>query len=315
MGDNRNLVVLNSTTAIDLSSRTTTMRSLTEIRRNGTSEEKAIALLILEALKPHFTEGFPVYVILVLDYTGSMDNDIRSVKSVLTSMIHAAANDDEQWPADLRIAVVLFNDMDCYQRSERHPIRVIDFTTADVAIAILQGVMVDGGGGNQGENSQQGLAVALGITVNKRYFENQKPVSISPAQNAIVFVITDEPPGKDAPQGQGFKNETLIAAMSEKIQAGWTFHFVVEGDGGGQNPWKRWSPYAKVAKMYNILTLRSGDLDGLIDPGATGITGSGTVVPDAVRATVQTAVTELTERAQQLLLTGDVASPDTIIAL
>jgi hypothetical protein len=164
------------------------------VRWNGLEEELVVKLDVAEPVE----EPIRLDVLLLIDTTGSMSDEIERIKASLLGMTAKLRSLEREF--DLRYAAVLYRDIGDEYVTKSHPFTG-DIEGFDRA---LKGIRADGGGDGP-ESLNQGLAEAVG-RANWRE-----------GAAKVAFLIADAPPHMDYP-GDVPYGESLQAALAAGIR-------------------------------------------------------------------------------------------------
>ena len=140
----------------------------------------------------HYGQDVPLDVLFLLDSTGSMDDEIRQIKTTLQSIAQKVSN----LPAnpDLRFGMVSYRD-----RGDEYITHVYDFDSNVQRFAqSIQGVQADGG-----DDYPESLNQALHEAVND--------VGWREDSIRLMFLVADAPPHLDYPQDEDYAVEMARA--------------------------------------------------------------------------------------------------------
>ena len=156
--------------------------------------------VVLEAASRQRPQQTPLDVMFLLDATGSMDDEIASLKRTLLS-IAQQVNDLPANP-DLRFAMVAYRD-----RDDEYVTKLFDFESdPDTFLETIRNISADGGGDNP-ESLNEAFHVAL----------NQARWRTDPATVRLIFLIADAPPHLDYSQDYDYA-ELMDQARAQAVK-------------------------------------------------------------------------------------------------
>ncbi len=166
----------------------------TRIEWDGAGDELELALDVPTAI----ADPVPLDVCFLIDTTGSMGDEIASIKGALLAMTEKLRGMEREF--DLRYSAVLYRDIGDEYLTARHPF-TNDIEAFDEALRAVQA----NGGGDGPESLNQGLAEAV------------DRVDWRPDAAKVMFLIADAQPHMDYP-GDVPYGESLKAAVGKGIR-------------------------------------------------------------------------------------------------
>jgi hypothetical protein len=224
---------------------------------DGSEDELSITL---DATMP---SGLAIDVCFIIDTTGSMSDEIDRIKQTLMSVTAQLRGEQE---VDLRYGAVLYRDISDSYLTKMHPF-TDDLSAFNDALQEIQA----GGGGDQPESLNQGLAVA---TSEMAWREGAAKVA---------FLIADAPPHMDYPDDRTYDRSALAA-----IHSGIRVHTVAASglDDTGSMVFRQ---VAQLSRGKFIFIEYGSTAESADDHGVTGTVSSNNL-DDIIKAQIQSEI-------------------------